>query len=156
MTGDSIPNFLSHLFSLPVVDNIIKSFRYVLCTQSPVQLICKFGYRQMMHALRSGILMSKVSFLFLLWESIGLPDMRSMNHSALCLCISLKGHCELFISESIGTEHNYHLQVEVSPGLCQYFLITNPVCALHSLSWISRDPSDTQSTPFSTSAAEFV
>lgn len=80
--------------------------------------------------------------------------MRSMNHSVLCVCVSLKGHCELFISESIGTEHNYHLQVEVGLGLCQYFLITDTACALHSLPWISRDPSGTRrSTPFPGSSA---
>lgn len=109
---------------------------------------------QPMHAFWYHIYTHKLSFPNLLWESIGLPDMRSMNHSVLCVCVSLKGHCELFISESIGTEHNYHLQVEVGLGLCQYFLIMDTACALHSLPWISRDPSGTRrSTPFPGSSA---
>lgn len=111
-----------------------------------------------MHAFWYDIYTYKLSFPNLLWKPIGLPDMRSMNHSVLCVCVSLKGHCELFISESIGTEHNCHLQVEVGLGLCQYFLIMNPACALHSLSWISRDPSGTRrSAPFpGSSVAGFV
>lgn len=95
----------------------------------------------------------RLSFLVLLWESIGWPETRSMNLSLPPVCVSLKGDCELFISESIGTEHNYHLLVEISLGLCQYFLIANPTCALHSHSWISRDPSDTHSAPLDTSSA---
>lgn len=74
--------------------------------------------------------------------------MRNMNQSALCVCVcvrvsvSLKGHCELFIFKSIGTEHNYHLQVKVSLGLRSYFLIMNPACALHRLPWITGASSD--------------
>lgn len=70
-----------------------------------------------------------------------------------CVSVSLKGHCELFIFKSIGTEHNYCLQVKVSLGLRSYFLIMNPACALHRLPWTTGASSDTQNIQGGPSAA---